>query len=319
MSADARFEPVAVVTRDPASIDEAVAQVAPTPLPAFTSLAEAVDVRDCDVVVVCTPVELHARDLRVAFAAGKDVLVEKCLSNRWPEACSLVAEAEAAGVELVVAQNYRYGAPTRTLHEAVVSGEYGAAGVIDLAMHKYRPAPRQQDYPLAMFWDQGCHHVDDLQWCFGPIEAVHATTFSAPWSRYRDDAAIQARFDLSSGATCSYLLSNVGRAHELRFSVHTDRGLLTRSGDGWTWSEALAPEDAPFGWNAPAVAVPAPAGLPESGEHGVVDVLHRAVTQRVQTEISGRANLETLRVCEMVERACRDDRVVTRAGVPDAT
>jgi predicted dehydrogenase len=315
MQEDPRFAPVGIVTRDPRTVGEVLPDGAAGSCRVGTDLGGVLDEVECDVVVVCTPVELHARDLRVAFAAGKHVLVEKCLSNDWAEACALVREAETAGVELVVAQNYRYTAPTQTLHAALSSGRYGTAAVVDLSMHKYRPAPRQQDYPFAMFWDQGCHHVDDLQWCLGPIASVTARTFSAPWSRYRDDAAIQALFAFESGAHCTYVLSNVGRGNELHWSVHTDAGLLVRRGDEWRWAEALAPGDAPFGWNAPPVVVPLAAGVPASGEHGVLDALHRAVTQRVPTEISGRANLETLRVCEMVQRAGTLGREVMRDEV----
>jgi predicted dehydrogenase len=316
MYRDPRFLPVAIVTRDPATIGEVPAAASVPPDCVFGDLRVALETVDADAVVVCTPVELHARDLRTAFAAGKHVLVEKCLSNRWPEACALVAAAAAAGVELVVAQNYRYTSGTRTLQAALASGEYGVPGIVDLALHKYRPAPRQQDYPLAMFWDQGCHHVDDLQWCLGPIAAVQASTFSAPWSRYRDDAAIQARFTFESGVTGTYLLSNLGRAHELHHSVHTDRGALAWDGQAWQWAEALAPDDAPFGWNAPPVPVPVPDDGPASGEHGVLEEFHRAVVARGATPISGTANLETLRVCEMVERAVTTGRVIGRDDVP---
>jgi predicted dehydrogenase len=310
MREDPGFQPVAIVTRDPATLDD--------PLPKFTGLSDALDAVDCDAVVVCTPVELHARDLNVAFAAGKHVLVEKCLSNSWPEACALVREAETANVELVVAQNYRYTASTQTLHATLASGDYGTAAIVDLAMHKYRPAPRQQDYPYAMFWDQGCHHVDDLQWCMGPIDSVRAQTFSAPWSRYRHDAAIQALFTFESGATCSYLLSNVSRANDLRYVVHTDRGVLRWEADHWEFAAAVAPDDAPFGWNVAPERVEPPPHVPPGGEHGVLAAFRRAVVDRVPTEISGRANLETLRVCEMVQRAGTTGAAVHRADVPDA-
>jgi len=318
MRTDSGFEPVAIVSRDPTGFAETLEAATEESPALFDDLDAALASVECDAVVVCTPVQLHARDLRRAFAAGKHVLVEKCLSSSWPEACALVAEAEGAGVELVVAQNYRYTESTQTLHAAVASGDYGTAAVIDLGMHKYRPAPRQQDYPYAMFWDQGCHHVDDLQWCFGPIAAVRAQTFTAPWSRYRDDAAIQALFTFESGATCTYVLSNVSRANELHFAVHTDRGAFTRAADHWEFAAALAPDDAPFGWNAPPERVAPPAGVPASGEHGVLDAFRRAVTTRASTEISGRANLETLRVCEMVQRAGTTGGTVRRADVPDA-
>ncbi len=125
-------------------------------------------------------------------------------------------------------------------------------------------------------------------------------------------------FTFVSGLTAAYLLSNVSRGNELRWSVHTDRGVLTRRGDEWRWEEALAPDDAPFGWNAAPVVLEPPADVAPTGEHGVLDTFHRAVTRREATGISGRANLETLRVCEMVERAGRSGLVVRRDDVPVA-
>lgn len=315
MRADPDFEPVGIVTRHVATIGDVPTSAGLGTAAVFTDLRVALATVECDAVVVCTPVELHARDLRTAFAAGKHVLVEKCLSNVWDEACDLVAAAEAADVELVVAQNYRYTASTQTLHAALASEEFGRAAVVDIGMQKFRPAPRQQDYPYAMFWDQGCHHVDDLQWLFGPIAAVRASTFTAPWSRYRDDAAIQAMFKFESGVTCTYVLSNVARLNRLQFQVDTERGAFQWCDDHWEFSAALAPDDAPFGWNASPERVESPPGIPASGEHGVLDAFRRAVIERVPTEIGGRANLETLRVCEMVQRAGTTGEVVHRSDI----
>lgn len=312
---DDRFEPVALVGREPSQLG---AELAVAGLPAdraFASLESAIDAVDCDAVVVCTPVELHARDVRLAFGAGRHVLVEKCLTSDWDEAKALVREAESAGVALVVAQNYRYTSWCRTLQDAVAGGRYGTPMLVDLALHKYRPAPRQQDYPFAMFWDQGSHHVDLLQAVLGPVAAVTARTFSAPWSRYRDDAAIQAMLRFESGAVWTYLLSNVARVMDQRFLVQSAAGALSLEAGGWTWRAAAAGEDAAFGWNEPAVPVEPPDDVPASGEHGVVDAFHRAVTTGEPTEISGRANLETLRVCEMVRRAGASGRTVSRDEV----
>ena len=46
--------------------------------------------------------------------------------------------------------------------------------------------------------------------------------------------------------------------------VHTEGGALRRRDDRWWWAEALAPDDAPFGWNAAPVEVPAPPGVPRA-------------------------------------------------------
>jgi predicted dehydrogenase len=315
-SADARFEPVAVVSRDPDAVrpDAVAAGVAPERV--ASSLEEALRAApEADAVVVSTPVEQHARDLRAAFAAGRHVLVEKCLSNRWDEARRLVEEADAAGVRLVVAQNYRYRPESVALAAALATGAYGTPGHVDLNLQKYRPAPRQQDYPCAVFWDQGCHHVDEFQALLGPVTEVEARSFSVPWSRYRDDAAVQVLARFASGATWTALLSNLGRSFVVQTAVHTELGTFVGGSGGWRWSRAAAPEDAAFGWNDPPEELPVPTGAPPTGEHGVLDDFHRAVVDGISTPLDGRANLEVLRVCEMVERSVRQRRAVSRDAV----
>lgn len=315
LSADPRFTPVALVGREPTALGDALATAGLRDDAAFASLDEALERVEADAVVVCTPVELHARDLRTAFAARKHVLVEKCLTNDWDEAVALVDEAEAAGVELVVAQNYRYTPCFWTFRHLAEAGSYGEPMLVDLALQKYRPAPRQQDYPFAVMWDQGCHHVDALQWALGPVVEVEARTFGAPWSRYRDDAALSAVFRFSSGAVWTYLVSNLARSFDHRFSVQTERGTLTWEAERWRWHEGLATVDDAWGRNAPPLDVANASGLPPSGEHGVVDRFAVAVAERVATGISGRENLETLRVCEMVRRAGTGRRAVSRTEV----
>jgi len=315
-AADPRFEPVAVVSRDPDAVRSVAVAGGVGPERVTSSLEAALDAALRRLaVVVATPVELHARDLRTAFDAGRHVLVEKCLSNRWDEARRLVEEAEVAGVRLVVAQNYRYRPESIALAAALGAGTHGSVGHVDLNLQKYRPAPRQQDYPCAVFWDQGCHHVDELQALLGPVAEVEARSFSAPWSRYHDDAAIQLLARFSSGATWTALLSNLGRSFLVQSVVHTQLGAFVGGMGGWRWLRAVAPDDAPFGWNAAPEEVPVPAGAPPTGEHGVMDDFHRAVADDFPTPLDGSANLEVLRVCEMVERSVRDRRAVARDEV----
>ncbi len=311
---DPRFASVALVGREPGRLTDELAAASLGSDDAFSDLSSALDTVECDAVIVSTPVELHARDLRVAFAAGKHVLVEKCLSNDWEEAKSLVAEAEAAGVHLVVAQNYRFQPDWRAVAAAVSSGDYGEVGLVHITAHKFRPAPRQQDYPLAPFWDQGCHHVDVLQSFLGPIVEVSAQTHSAPWSRYRDDAAVTAILRFESGATWVYDLSNLVRRFHVANSLHTAEGVFASDWGAWSWYAVTSEDDAPWGHNAEAMTIPIPPG-PPTGEHGVLDAFHSALTTGDPMGVDGRSNLETLRVCEMVQRSVGSGRPVLRSEV----
>ena len=311
---DPRFVSVALVGREPDLLTEELAVASLGPVDAFADLETALDAVECDAVIVSTPVELHSRDLRIAFAAGKHVLVEKCLSNDWEEAKSLVAEAEAAGVNLVVAQNYRFQPDWRAVAAAVSGGAYGEIGLVHITAHKFRPAPRQQDYPLAPFWDQGCHHVDVLQSFLGPIVEVSAHTYSAPWSRYRDDAAVMAIMRFESGATWVYDLSNLVRRFHVASSLQSAEGVLASDWGAWSWYAVTSADDASWGHNAEAVPIPIPPG-PPTGEHGVLDAFHSALTGGDAMGVDGRSNLETLRVCEMVVRSVEFGRPVLRSEV----
>lgn len=308
---DPRFESVALVGRHPELLDDELAAAGLTATDAFADLMVALESVECDAVIVSTPVELHARDLRAAFAAGKHVLVEKCLSNDWNEAKELVAEAEQAGVRLVVAQNYRFTPDWRALSAAVASGKYGEIGLVHMTVHKFRPAPRQQDYPLAAFWDQGCHHVDSLQSVLGPIAEANACTYSAPWSQYRDDAAVTSIMRFESGATWVYDLSNLVRRFHVASSLHSAAGALVADWGPWQWFETASDETAAFGWNRDPIPLPIPDG-PPTGEHGVLDAFHGAIMSGDSMGLDGRSNLETLRVCEMVQRSVELRRPVQR-------
>ena len=68
---------------------------------------------------------MHAVQCRLALAAGKHVYVEKPFCKTTAEAAQIVAEAEEAGVKLMVSQNARllYGLPQ--LVELARSGQLG--------------------------------------------------------------------------------------------------------------------------------------------------------------------------------------------------
>jgi predicted dehydrogenase len=311
---DPRFVPVALVGREPAALADARTATHLGDDRCFASLAAALDMVDCDAVTICTPTDLHARDALLAFAAGKHVLVEKAIAPTWAESCAVVQAAEAARVALVVGQNYRFRPEALTLRDLVANGDFGSTFLIDLIQHKYRPAPRQQNYPFGMVWDMSVHHFDDLQWIFGPIVEVSAETFTAPWSQYRDPAAVNATLRFASGSVCTYALSNIATIHDYRCVVQTERGAFRWRREQWEFLEALAPPDAPFGWNAPPVAVAA-APHPPTTEHGLMDAFAAAILTGAVTPISGRPNLETLRVCEMVVRSATRQQPVGRDEV----
>ncbi len=313
LGADPRFESVALVDVAPAALEAAQQRTGLPPSACFTSLEEALRAVEADALVICTPTVTHAAYCRAGFAAGKHVLVEKGMTLSWPEATALVAEAEAAGVRFCVSQNYRYMAEVQTLRALLAGGEYGRPHLIDLIHHRYRPEPRTLSYPFAMVWDMSCHHFDSLVCLFGPVARVTAVTHNAPWSAYTHDAGVSAVLEFEHGPVCTYELTHQATVSDYRFLVQTERGGLSWSHSRWHF---LLKPDRQLGRNpepVPLENVPVP-----RSEQGVVDDWYRYITTGEEPGISGRRNLETLAVCEMVVRSATTRRPVERGALGEA-
>ncbi len=80
---------------------------------------------DVDAVVLATPGSTHARLMTEALAAGKDVFVEKPMTQTVAEARSAVAQAEAGGRILMVGHLLLFHPAFRRLAEIARSGELG--------------------------------------------------------------------------------------------------------------------------------------------------------------------------------------------------
>ena len=235
LTADPRFMPSALVDVSPKLLAEAQALTGLGASDSFPQLAEALATVQADAVIICTPTAFHAPLARLAFDAGKHVLVEKGMTTNWQDAVGLVAEAARAGAKFCVSQNYRYRPEVLTLRSAIESGDYGTPHLIDLVHHRFRPTPRTLDYPFAMVWDMSVHHLDNLVFCFGPVAEATARSFTAPWSQYSHDAGISAVLHFASGPIATYAMTHIASYNDYRFVVQSAEGVLAWDGADWQW------------------------------------------------------------------------------------
>lgn len=309
LGADPRFQPVALVDKNEEFLGAAQRQLDLPDTTAFHDLANALSAVDCDAVVICTPTHTHASLARTAFEAGKHVLVEKGMTFDWEEAKALVRDAEAAGVKFCVAQNYRYNSVEQGVSALLANPDYphhpGKVAIADLIHHRYRPDPRTLNYPFAMVWDMSCHHADLLTAWLGPAARVTAVSSNTPWSRYEHDADIAAVIEFESGAVCHYVLTHAATLSHYRLTLQGERGAL-RAFD-IPGIQFYARPEAQLGSSQPVDCDVAPR---PRGEQGVVNDFHRYIAEGIEPGISGRNNLRTLALCEMLVRSARDRRTV---------
>jgi predicted dehydrogenase len=312
MGKDPHYQPVAVVDVTPEVAATAKATLGLGEGRAFSDVREALRHVDADAVVICTPTRAHAELCRMAFAAHRHVLVEKGMTHSLDEARSLVREADSAGVKFCVAQNHRYAASELTISRLLNDPSHpchpGAVKSVDYIHHRYRPEPRTLDYPYAMVWDMGCHHLDSLSCWLGEAQRVTAVSSNPPWSAYRHDADIRAVIEYQSGAVCSYVLTHAATASQWNVMLQGDRGALRMVERKRV--EFYRKPETQLGQSD---AIVCPLLDAPGSEQGVANAFARYVLEGVEPGISGRNNLKTLDVCEMLVRSARDRRSVDRA------
>ena len=74
----------------------------------FTDATTMLDAMAPDLVDVVTPPETHAALVELCAARRIAVICQKPLAPAWQTACAIVARAEAAGIALVVHENFRF-------------------------------------------------------------------------------------------------------------------------------------------------------------------------------------------------------------------
>jgi predicted dehydrogenase len=306
--ADGRFEPVALVDKSPDFLRAAQEELGLPDELLFDDLGAALQNVEADAVILCTPTKTHAPLSRIAFDAKKHVLVEKGMTSDWDEAVSLVAEAQSAGVKFCVAQNYRYQ-PTESAISTILNAPShphfpGELALVEYVHHRYRPEPRTLNYPFAMVWDMGCHHVDSLSLWLGAARRVTAHSYNAPWSAYEHDANISAVIEYESGAVCNYTLTHTATISDYHLILQGERGAL-RAFDGPLRFFPVPSQQ--LGASEP-VECEVPSS--EGSERGVLNAFARYIINDEEPGISGRNNLKTLAVCEMLVRSAREGRTV---------
>mgnify|MGYP000150339703 CR=1 FL=1 len=125
---------------------------------------------DVEAVSVVTPDFAHEEILIDAAKAGKHILAEKPLAMTV-EACErIVAEADRAGVLLMVDFHARWSPPLCKMHEAVRKGEIGEPRHVYYRLNDRIYVPTEMlswAGGTTVLWFVGSHAIDTVRWLLG--------------------------------------------------------------------------------------------------------------------------------------------------------
>src|SRR5882762_8048439 len=194
---------------------------------------------DIDVVVVCTPPNLHSAITLAAVEEGKHVLCEKPLARTLGEGEAMVRAAEKMGVVLKCGFNHRHHPAIMAAKRHFENGLVGAAVFLRAAYgicgrpgyeKEWRADPRITSGGQLM--EQGIHVIDLFRWFIGEIQDVTALaeTSYRPIAPLEDNAFATCR--TRAGVPASLHSSLTQWKNIFSFEVYGKEGYLAVEGLG---------------------------------------------------------------------------------------
>ena len=130
-----------------------------------------------DALYICTPHHLHLEHARLAARSSKHILLEKPIAHTLEAARAIAAEAESAGVTLMVAENYRFLSAVRKAKQLIAEGRLGRVRLIQIQeQYPFEPSGWRNQAELnggGVFIDGGIHKASVLTFLAGRPNQVY--------------------------------------------------------------------------------------------------------------------------------------------------
>ena len=240
----------------------------------LTDVRAALDRKDVDAVVICTPDDTHEAIAVAAAEAGKAILLQKPMAGTTAACRRIIGAAAAAGADLQVSFMHRYFPEVARARELLADGVLGRVHTVRI--RNATPGPDWGDWFFSRksmtggVVDQlGVHGIDLALQLIGDIADVSARTATQiPTRRLRDGRVVAVETADSAFATYGFTGGALG-THEMsqievrgcdrfRLEIYGDAGTLwlrsergplaayapARFGDDW---HTPSLESAPFG------------------------------------------------------------------------
>jgi UDP-N-acetyl-2-amino-2-deoxyglucuronate dehydrogenase len=185
-----------------------------------------------EAMYLCTPHHLHQAHVAIAARAGKHILVEKPIARTLEEGRVIIAEAQRAGVTLMVAENYRFMAAVRACKALIEQGSIGSLRLVQMQEEaSFRPDQWRRSRDLSgggVFIDGGIHKVHLLRYLAGEPAYIYAASLPQALHEYEGEDGIVVMARCTNGAVglMNHSWTNVHRPAPPWVSISGTRGRL---------------------------------------------------------------------------------------------
>ena len=231
---------------------------------ATTDLQRILDDPEVDVVVICSPTDLHPDQAERSLRAGKHVLCEIPIATSLADTDRVLRAADESGKTLMVCHTQRFYSGLIEARRMIAGGDlhpYALVGRhIRLRRENVNWKGRRRTWTDNLLWHHGCHSVDIALWLLGATDvdvtaqvALPSGNLNIPMDltivmRTPDDQiativmSYNSHFDLHDYLVFGEETAVVWQEDELR----TPEGRLAGSKDGAAQDDAILRQDAEF-------------------------------------------------------------------------
>ena len=176
-----------------------------------TDLAESLQMKEVDAVILCTPTPLHAAQAVACLQAGKHVQVEIPLCDSLADGLAIVAAAQTSGKVAMCGHTRRFNPSHQWVHQRIRRGELHIQQM-NVQTYFFRRSNvnalgQPRSWTDHLLWHHAAHTVDLFAYQTGsPIVKAHAIEGPIhPTLGIAMDMSIQLK--AANGAICTLSLS----------------------------------------------------------------------------------------------------------------
>jgi len=310
-------ECIGLVEPDSETRSKAQALLGDTSCRFFDNLGDALSELEVDAALVISPSATHSAVSEQCIDAGLTVMVEKPLAVTVEEGGRLLRRAQAAGKQVIVAENYRYWPAERTIKRLLAENFLGTLDNAVMIDRRHQPSHTegpwfgQIEYPQLQ--EIATHHFDSLRGFFGskPV-SMTLRAWNPPWTDYLHGANTEAMIDFGH-VHVQYLGTLLSHRYGFSLWIEGEKGVL------WTNRKLVAWRPRGSRWFRPMRNDKVPAGdekpYPQGGTTSLLNSLRDAVLNGAKAETRGEDNIWTVAMVEAGKLSDRERRSVDLSEV----
>lgn len=310
------LELVGVCDGHPQTLQQAVTQ---TGAPGYADIKTLLEESNPDIVTLCTPSGLHARQAIEIARYGKHVITEKPMATRWSDGLNMLQACDEENVRLFVVKQNRHNATLKLLKQAMQKNRFGRLYLVNLNVFWTRPQAYYDQAKWRGTWDldggafmnQASHYVDLLDWVFGPIQSVHAMMGTLGRNvEVEDTGVLNIRWRSGAVGSMNVTMLTYPKNLEASITILGEKGSVRIGGTAvndiqhWEFADQQ-PEDETL-----AAASKETTSLLGAGHIAYYENVIQVLRDRAEPETDGREGLRSLEILTAAYLSARDEKTV---------